>query len=125
MRAWFAQKSERETISFSYARVGHTFSREEFYVAKEARAEQTQWSLLTLLLKQRLNQVTFQLRQVEQVIEETRLSVSYAVGDRGAASRPLVWRKRVSPLWETRTYPRPGSKGRRLPGTWERLFCTG
>lgn len=82
MRAWFAQKSEREGISFSYARVGHTFSREKFYVAKEDQAEQTQWSLLTLLSKQRLNQVTFQLRQVEQVIEETCLPVSYAVGDR-------------------------------------------
>ena len=84
--------------------VGHTFSLVELYVAKEDHVEYAQWSVLALLkhiqmilrialepgnphhmslppdeLKQRLDQVTFQLIQAEQLIEETRLPVSRMV----------------------------------------------
>lgn len=92
--------------------VGHTFSLEELYVAKEDQLEYGQWSLLALLkhlqmilqiavepgsphhmsipleeLKQRLNQITFQLIQVEQIIEVTRLPVSPTVENTGGYER--------------------------------------
>ena len=78
--------------------VGHLFSLEELYTAKENQLEYTQWSVLALLkhlkmildiaresgtlhsmsfspeeLQQRLAQIKLQLIQIEQVIEDTRL----------------------------------------------------
>ena len=85
--------------------VGHTFSLEELYGAKEDQLEYAQWSLLALLkhlqmilqiatepdthninfpleeLHHRQNQLTHQLSQVETIIEETRLPVSPTVGN--------------------------------------------
>lgn len=77
--------------------VGHVFSLEELYIAKEAQLEHAQWSLIALLkhlqmiiqidaernqnlsrfhaddLRQRLEQISRHVTLVERIIQETRL----------------------------------------------------
>lgn len=85
--------------------VGHTFSLEELYIAKEEQLEHAQWSLIALLkhlqmilrieaerdqklsrfhphdLQQRLEQISRHITLVERIIQETRLPSTREVMD--------------------------------------------
>ncbi len=107
-----ANVGPRQHVEFVCS-VGHTFSLEEIYTAKEDQVEHAQWSLLALLkhlqmilqiameperprtarfgseeLQQRLHQITLQLIQVEHIIEETRLPVSRMVEEVNDPGQP-------------------------------------